>query len=75
LPPISLPVTQRDGAHRRSRSTAHGCKSLLAHRAVKRFPYSKLASSAAGLLEHRVEVRLRGLQSIMVRPRHACSDR
>jgi hypothetical protein len=33
----------------------------------RRFPYSNRRASATGLLEHRLEVRLRGLQSIMVR--------
>src|SRR5208337_3656986 len=35
---------------------------------AKRYPWSRLRGTAAGLLEHRLEVRLRGLQSILVTP-------
>ena len=44
-------------------ATDPSLRSPIAPRSVS--PYSKL-SGAAGLLEHRLEVRLRGLQSIMV---------
>jgi Putative transposase len=53
-------VTLHNGA------TSHWSKPSPAHSTVKRFPYSKLCGGAAGLLEHRLEVRLRGLQSTMV---------
>ncbi len=70
-PPRNHVATQRRGAHRSdpppSRAFLRSTNPSLNPIAANRYPESGLCGSAAGLLEHRLQVRLRELQSIMVR--------
>jgi len=70
LPPRGPLATPRRGAHltvhRPWRAHIRSPEPAPSHPVAKRFPNSGLCGVAAGLLEHRLEVRLRGLQSIMV---------
>src|SRR5262249_16926547 len=69
-PPRARLTTPRRTALHTPRGPAeadrHCPEPWLSHPAAKRFPYSELRGVAAGLLEHRLQVRLRELQSIMV---------
>ncbi len=69
-PPRNHVATQRRGAHRSdpppSRAFLRSTNPSLNPIAANRYPESGLCGSAAGLLEHRLQVRLRELQSIMV---------
>jgi hypothetical protein len=54
----------------RQRAMAYGrlCNPLVAHPTARRYSCSKPSGGAAGRLERRLEIRLRGRQSVMVRP-------
>ena len=69
-PDDSITTTPNNARHARHptsevrfRSTEPTCTDVTG----RRFPYSNRWASSTGLLEHRLAVRLRGLQSIMVR--------
>ena len=51
-----------------ARANRHRPEACPHHLAAKRFLWSKPCGAATGLPEHRLEVQLRGLQSIMIRP-------